>query len=178
MSTFYNRTKVHPAVHMHAAEVAAGDLSRREFLSRATALGVTATAAYAMIGAKPAAAAAHAHRMGWVDARVRVIQPGGLLIIDVAGDGEQTQLGGAQSVREASPRDQHQRHRRIHLERHHQQRLELGPGLAAGHRLQRFLARCLEPLGGDQPPAGLLAGGGASQNSPPLRASKRMLFEP
>ena len=66
MSTFYNRTKVHPAVHMHAAEVVAGDLSRREFLTRATALGVTATAAYAMIGAKPAAAAAHAQQGGTI----------------------------------------------------------------------------------------------------------------
>ncbi|EAR50386.1 oligopeptide/dipeptide ABC transporter, periplasmic substrate-binding protein [Oceanicola granulosus HTCC2516] len=35
---------------MHAAEVAAGKLSRREFLTRATSLGVTAAGAYGMIG--------------------------------------------------------------------------------------------------------------------------------
>ena len=36
--------------------------------------------------------------MGWVDARVRVIQPGGLLIIDVAGDGEIHMTGPATHV--------------------------------------------------------------------------------
>ena len=41
---------VHPAARMYAAEHAAGKLSRREFLVRSTALGVSATAAYGLIG--------------------------------------------------------------------------------------------------------------------------------
>ena len=40
----------HPAVEMYAAEYRAGQLSRREFLSRATMLGVSAAAAYGLIG--------------------------------------------------------------------------------------------------------------------------------
>ena len=43
-------TKVHPAAIMYAGEVEAGGLSRREFLTRATALGVSATAAYGLLG--------------------------------------------------------------------------------------------------------------------------------
>ncbi|SDD42445.1 ABC transporter substrate-binding protein [Ruegeria marina] len=43
--------RLHPAAEMYAAEYHAGELSRREFLSRATMLGVSATAAYALIGA-------------------------------------------------------------------------------------------------------------------------------
>ncbi len=42
--------RVHPAARMYAAEHAAGQLSRREFLVRSTALGVSATAAYGLIG--------------------------------------------------------------------------------------------------------------------------------
>jgi len=41
---------VHPAAVMYANEVKAGKLSRREFLARTTALGVTATGAYALLG--------------------------------------------------------------------------------------------------------------------------------
>ena len=41
---------MHPAVEMYAQECKAGDLSRREFLARASALGATTAAAYAMIG--------------------------------------------------------------------------------------------------------------------------------
>lgn len=49
---------IHPAAKAYAAEVAEGTLSRREFLTRATALGVTASAAYALIGsAQPVQAA-------------------------------------------------------------------------------------------------------------------------
>ncbi len=51
---------VHPAVEMYAEECKAGLLSRREFLTRATALGASATAAYALIGMDaPALAASH-----------------------------------------------------------------------------------------------------------------------
>ena len=43
--------KLHDAAYMYAAEVRDGTLSRREFLVRTTALGVTATAAYGLLGA-------------------------------------------------------------------------------------------------------------------------------
>ncbi len=55
---------VHPAAEMYAEEHKAGHMDRREFLVRATALGVTTTAAYSMIGATPAKAAAHAQQGG------------------------------------------------------------------------------------------------------------------
>ena len=41
---------LHPAAEMHLREVAEGTLSRREFLTRTTALGLTATAAYGLLG--------------------------------------------------------------------------------------------------------------------------------
>mmetsp|Transcript_3723 Transcript_3723/g.6884 ORF Transcript_3723/g.6884 Transcript_3723/m.6884 type:complete len:551 (-) Transcript_3723:452-2104(-) len=49
----------HPVAEMYAAEHKAGKLDRREFLVRSTALGVTAAAAYSMIGARPAMADGH-----------------------------------------------------------------------------------------------------------------------
>lgn len=42
--------RVHPAAKMYATEARSGQLSRREFLTRATALGVTAPAAYGLLG--------------------------------------------------------------------------------------------------------------------------------
>ncbi|MEM1233125.1 MAG: ABC transporter substrate-binding protein [Pseudomonadota bacterium] len=56
--------KVHPAAVMYAEEHKAGLMDRREFLARATALGVATGTAYAMIGATPAKAAAHAQQGG------------------------------------------------------------------------------------------------------------------
>lgn len=48
---------LHPGAERYAREHLAGKLSRREFLTRATALGVSATAAYGLIGAaRPARA--------------------------------------------------------------------------------------------------------------------------
>jgi peptide/nickel transport system substrate-binding protein len=47
---------MHRAATMYADEYRDGKLSRREFLTRTTALGVSAAAAYALIGAEPAAA--------------------------------------------------------------------------------------------------------------------------
>ncbi|RDC73144.1 diguanylate cyclase [Rhodovulum sp. 12E13] len=41
---------LHPAARLHAREHLDGALSRREFLARATSLGVSATAAYGLIG--------------------------------------------------------------------------------------------------------------------------------
>jgi peptide/nickel transport system substrate-binding protein len=52
-----NGKPVHPAVPRLAAEARAGKLNRREFLALATALGVTGSAAYSMLGlASPARA--------------------------------------------------------------------------------------------------------------------------
>ena len=45
----FNGKPVHEKAHMYAKEYANGQLSRREFLVRATALGVSATTAYALI---------------------------------------------------------------------------------------------------------------------------------
>ncbi len=44
------RPTLHPAAVAHAREVARGQLSRREFLTRATALGVSVPAAYGLLG--------------------------------------------------------------------------------------------------------------------------------
>lgn len=51
--------QTHPAAEMYAREYKEGHLDRREFLVRATALGVSTAAAYSMIGLNPANAAAH-----------------------------------------------------------------------------------------------------------------------
>ncbi|KPQ13543.1 MAG: peptide/nickel transport system substrate-binding protein [Rhodobacteraceae bacterium HLUCCO18] len=48
--------KSHPAAEMYAEEYKAGKLSRREFLTRSTALGLSAAAAYSLIGLSPAEA--------------------------------------------------------------------------------------------------------------------------
>ncbi len=61
MTRHFAPETIHPAARMYADEVAAGKLSRREFLTRATALGVSATAAYGLIGlAAPTPARAEA----------------------------------------------------------------------------------------------------------------------
>jgi len=58
-------TPIHPAAKQYAAEVAASTMSRREFLTRATSLGLTAGAAYALIGLpQPARASTQAQRGG------------------------------------------------------------------------------------------------------------------
>ena len=52
---------LHPSARMYADEHRAGKLSRREFLTRTTAMGVSAAAAYGLIGLNaPAQAEAHA----------------------------------------------------------------------------------------------------------------------
>ncbi len=56
---------IHPAARAYAEEVRAGTLSRREFLTRATSLGVTAAAAYGLLGmAAPARAATEVEQGG------------------------------------------------------------------------------------------------------------------
>ncbi len=49
----------HPVAEMYAAEHRSGKLDRREFLVRSTALGLSAAAAYSLIGATPALADGH-----------------------------------------------------------------------------------------------------------------------
>jgi len=55
-------TKIHPAAPGLAREVAGGDLDRREFLTRATALGVSIPAAYGLLGLAAPARAQPAER--------------------------------------------------------------------------------------------------------------------
>ncbi|WP_368187983.1 ABC transporter substrate-binding protein [Aestuariibius sp. HNIBRBA575] len=61
MTNFHNEAATgHPAVQTYVRDHAAGKLSRREFLTRTTALGVTSAAAYGLLGmTSPAAAAGH-----------------------------------------------------------------------------------------------------------------------
>ena len=56
-------TKIHPAAPGLAREVADGDLDRREFLTRATALGVSIPAAYGLLGLAVPARAQPAERV-------------------------------------------------------------------------------------------------------------------
>ncbi|KUF11918.1 ABC transporter substrate-binding protein [Pseudoponticoccus marisrubri] len=59
--------QVHPAAKMYAREFKQGQMSRREFLARTTALGMTASAAYVLGGlGQPAQAAGHAQRGGTI----------------------------------------------------------------------------------------------------------------
>lgn len=64
---------VHWAAKMHAKEVFDGKLDRREFLTRATALGVTSAAAYGMIGLQaPAQAMSHTQAGGTLRVQMSV----------------------------------------------------------------------------------------------------------
>mgnify|MGYP001482469030 CR=1 FL=1 len=63
---------LHPAAHMLAEEVRAGKLSRREFLVRSTALGVSAAAAYGLLGLEAPARAQEAKIGGVVRCAMEV----------------------------------------------------------------------------------------------------------
>lgn len=68
-----NGKPIHWAAKMHAQEALDGKLDRREFLTRATALGVTSAAAYGMIGLQaPAQAASHAKAGGTLRVQMNV----------------------------------------------------------------------------------------------------------
>ncbi|OED47846.1 ABC transporter substrate-binding protein [Leisingera sp. S232] len=68
-----NGAPVHWAVKMHAKEVLEGKLDRREFMSRATALGATSVAAYGLIGmAAPVQAAEDAQQGGTLRMQMEV----------------------------------------------------------------------------------------------------------
>jgi peptide/nickel transport system substrate-binding protein len=64
--------RLHPAATLYADEYRAGHMDRREFLTRATALGLTAAGAYSLIGATPAVAAGHAQQGGKVRMQMEV----------------------------------------------------------------------------------------------------------
>lgn len=59
-----NGGRIHPVANMYAEEVKAGKLSRREFISRATALGVATPVAYGMLGMTAPAVAGGEAKMG------------------------------------------------------------------------------------------------------------------
>ncbi|MBS0122922.1 ABC transporter substrate-binding protein [Thetidibacter halocola] len=65
MTINHPASRIHPAAQMYARELQEGRIGRREFLTRATAMGLTAGAAYALGGlTQPAQAAAHAQTGG------------------------------------------------------------------------------------------------------------------
>ncbi|MFP7672932.1 ABC transporter substrate-binding protein [Marivita sp. S0852] len=65
--------RVHPSAEMYAQEFKDGHLDRREFLARTTALGVTASAAYALGGlAQPVQASEHAQQGGTIRFQMEV----------------------------------------------------------------------------------------------------------
>ena len=64
---------IHPAAEMYANELKSGQLDRREFLSRTTALGLSASAAYALGGlATPALAGGHMQQGGTIRLQLEV----------------------------------------------------------------------------------------------------------
>lgn len=67
---------IHPAARLYAQELQAGQISRREFLTRATALGLTTAAAYALGGlGTPAQAQVAAKRGGTLRIQQSVLAP-------------------------------------------------------------------------------------------------------
>ena len=67
------QTTMHPTAVMYANEEKAGKLSRREFLTRTTSLGLTTAAAYGLLGlTSPAQAAAHAQQGGEIRIQMNV----------------------------------------------------------------------------------------------------------
>ncbi|MEQ8365614.1 MAG: ABC transporter substrate-binding protein [Roseicyclus sp.] len=59
LDTTPKHLETHPVAEMYAEEHKAGKMDRREFLVRSTALGVSAAAAYSLIGLNPAQAGGH-----------------------------------------------------------------------------------------------------------------------
>ena len=62
--TLETQGQIHPAARMYAEEFKAGKLSRREFMARASALGVATAGIYALGGMEQPAAAQSAPQMG------------------------------------------------------------------------------------------------------------------
>lgn len=76
------RRPLHPAAEMHAQEFRKGLISRREFLTRSTALGLSASAAYGLIGA-PAPALAQSSAKGDSEP-VGALREGGTLRVQLS----------------------------------------------------------------------------------------------
>ncbi len=73
MTSNVDKAQLHPAATMYAQECMDGKLSRREFMARTTALGISATAAYGLIGAAtPVQAAGHAQQGGTLRMQMEV----------------------------------------------------------------------------------------------------------
>lgn len=73
MTTDSKTGRIHPAAEMYASEHKAGLMDRREFLARATSLGVAVPAAYGMIGlAAPAEASGHIRQGGTLRVQMSV----------------------------------------------------------------------------------------------------------
>lgn len=71
--TYQHRSApIHPGAELYAREHLAGQLSRREFLSRATALGLSTAAAYGAIGLAAPAARAEGHAQSGGTLRVQM----------------------------------------------------------------------------------------------------------
>ena len=70
--TQHRGPRIHPAAHRDAAACRAGTLDRREFLTRATALGVTPVTAYGLIGLGAPAARAADHAGGQHGGALRI----------------------------------------------------------------------------------------------------------
>lgn len=69
-----NAARVHPAVNTYVADAMAGKLGRREFLARATALGVSGVAAYGLLGLpQPARAMGRARQGGILRMQMSVL---------------------------------------------------------------------------------------------------------
>ena len=64
MTKHFTPEKLHPAIRGYAKEVAEGTLSRREFLTRASALGASSVAAYGLLGLNAPARAQDTPQMG------------------------------------------------------------------------------------------------------------------
>lgn len=73
MTTRSKPDRIHPAAEMYASEHKAGLMDRREFLARATSMGVAVPAAYGMIGlAAPAEASGHIQQGGTMRVQMNV----------------------------------------------------------------------------------------------------------
>lgn len=73
MTSSTRHARIHPAAKMYASEFQKGEMDRREFLTRSTALGLSASAAYALGGlASPAMADGHLAKGGTVRMQMEV----------------------------------------------------------------------------------------------------------
>lgn len=65
MTSRQSKHPIHPAAEMHAHELRDGKITRREFLARSTALGLSVGAAYSLLGEVSPARAGGNTAIGW-----------------------------------------------------------------------------------------------------------------